>query len=100
MDTFKSVMMLILAVIAAESLGVIGAGSLVGIEVWQAGVLAGALGAMKVIEALARFYLADGSLTSEEINEAFAKVDEPAFVFGDNQSVLCNFSMDINHYAF
>jgi hypothetical protein len=47
----------------------------VGIEVWQAGVLAGALGAMKVIEALARFYLADGSLTSEEINEAFAKVD-------------------------
>ena len=75
MDTFKNVMMRIFAVIAAESLGVIGAGSLVGIEVWQAATLAGALGAARVLEALARFYLADGSLTSEEINAAFAKVD-------------------------
>lgn len=75
MDTFKNVMMRIIAVIAAESLGVIGAGSLVGIEVWQAAVLAGALGAATVIEALARFFLADGSLTAEEINAAFAKVD-------------------------
>ncbi len=33
MDTLKNVMMRILAVIAAEALGVIGAGSLVGIEV-------------------------------------------------------------------
>lgn len=78
MDTLKNVMMRILAVIAAESLGVIGAGSLVGIEVWQAAVLAGALGAARVVEALARFYLADGSLTPDEINAAFAKVDKKA----------------------
>lgn len=75
METFKNVMMRIVAVIAAESLGVIGAGSLVGIEVWQAAVLAGALGAATVVEALARFFLADGSLTADEINAAFAKVD-------------------------
>jgi hypothetical protein len=75
METFKNVMMRIIAVIAAESLGVIGAGSLVGIEVWQAAVLAGALGAATVVEALARFFLADGSLTADEINAAFAKVD-------------------------
>jgi len=75
MDTFKNVMMRIVAVIAAEALGVIGAGSLVGIEVWQAAVLAGALGAATVIEALARFFLADGKLDAEEINAAFAKVD-------------------------
>lgn len=78
METFKSVIMRILAVVAAEALGVIGAGSLVGIEVWQAGVLAGALGAARVIEALARFYLADGHLSAEEINEAFSKVDKKA----------------------
>ena len=78
MDTFKSVMMRIVAVIAAEALGVIGAGSLVGIQVWQAGILAGALGAARVLEALARFYLADGNLSAEEINEAFAKVDKKA----------------------
>jgi len=75
MDTFKNVMMRIVAVIAAESLGVIGAGSLVGIEVWQAAVLAGALGAATVVEALARFFLADGKLDADEINAAFAKVD-------------------------
>ena len=78
METFKSVMMRIFAVIAAESLGVIGAGSIVGIEVWQAGVLAGALGAANVLEALARYYLADGNLSADEINAAFAKVDKKA----------------------
>ena len=78
MDTFKNVMMRILAVIAAEALGVIGAGSLVGIEVWQAAVLAGALGAARVLEALARYFLADGNLSAEEINAAFAKVDKKA----------------------
>ena len=78
MDTFKNVMMRILAVIAAEALGVIGAGSLVGIEVWQAAVLAGALGAARVLEALARFFLADANLSAEEINAAFAKVDKKA----------------------
>ncbi len=70
--------MRIMAVIAAESLGVIGAGTLVGIEVWQAAVLAGALGVARVVEALARFYLADCKLTTVEINAAFAKVDKKA----------------------
>ena len=78
MNTLKSVMMRIFAVIAAEALGVIGAGSLVGIEVWQAATLAGALGAARVLEALARYYLQDGNLTAEEINAAFAKVDKRA----------------------
>ena len=78
MSTFKNVMMRIFAVIAAESLGVIGAGSLVGIEVWQAAILAGALGAARVLEALARFFLADGNLSADEINAAFAKVDKKA----------------------
>lgn len=78
MATFKNVMMRIFAVIAAEALGVIGAGSLVGIEVWQAATLAGALGAARVLEALARFFLNDGHLSADEINEAFAKVDKKA----------------------
>jgi hypothetical protein len=78
MKTFKNVIMRIVAVIAAEALGVIGAGSLVGIETWKAAVLAGALGAATVIEALARFFLADGQLDAEEINQAFAKVDKKA----------------------
>lgn len=78
METLKNVMMRIVAVIAAEALGVIGAGSLVGIQVWQAAVLAGALGCARVLEALARFFLADGHLSADEINAAFAKVDKKA----------------------
>ena len=49
MSTLKNVLMRIVAVIAAEALGVIGAGSLVGIETWKAAVLAGALGAATVV---------------------------------------------------
>ena len=78
METLKNVMMRIVAGIAAEALGVIGAGSLVGIQVWQAAVLAGALGCARVLEALARFFLADGHLSADEINAAFAKVDKKA----------------------
>ena len=68
----------IIAVFAASGLSVIGAGSLVGIEVWQAALLAGGLGVATVVESLARAYLDDGKLTKEEINQAFAKVDKKA----------------------
>ena len=71
-----NVIMRIVAVIAAEALGVIGAGSLVGIDTYKSFLLAGGLGAATVLEALARGFLNDGSLDSNEINEAFAKVDK------------------------
>ena len=68
--------MRIVAVIAAEALGVIGAGSIVGIETWKSCLLAGFLGAATVIEALARGFIDDGKLSATEINAAFAKVDK------------------------
>lgn len=70
--------MRIVAVFAASGLSVIGAGSLVGIEIWQAAVLAGGIGVATVIESLARAYLEDGKLSKDEVNEAFAKVDKRA----------------------
>ena len=73
-----NIIMRIVAVIAAEALGVIGAGSIVGIETWKSCLLAGALGAATVLEALARGFLDDGKLSAQEINEAFAKVDKKA----------------------
>ena len=76
--TLKNVMWRILAVFAASGLSVIGAGSLVGIEVWQAAVLAGGIGVATVVESLARAYLEDGKLSKDEVNEAFAKVDKRA----------------------
>lgn len=63
------------AVFAASGLSVVGAGSLVGIEVWKSIALAGGLGVATVVEALSRAYLADGKLTTSEINDAFRLVD-------------------------
>jgi hypothetical protein len=71
-----NVMLRIVAVFAASGLSVIGAGSLVGIEVWQAVLLAGGLGVATVVEGLARAFLNDGKLSLDEINEVFGKIDK------------------------
>lgn len=78
MNNISNILMRIVAVFAASGLSVIGAGSLVGIEVWQAAVLAGGIGVATVVESLARAYLEDGKLSRDEVNEAFAKVDKRA----------------------
>lgn len=71
-----NILLRIVAVFAASGLSVIGAGSLVGIEIIQAVMLAGFLGVATVMEALARAFLNDGKLDADEINAAFAKVDK------------------------
>ena len=63
------------AVFIAQALSVIGAGSLVGIDVIQSSLLAGLLGVANVLEILARKYLNDGQLTMEEVNQAFGILD-------------------------
>ena len=63
------------AVFIAQALSVIGAGSLVGIDVIQSSLLAGLLGVANVLEILARKYLNDGKLTYEEVNQAFGILD-------------------------
>jgi hypothetical protein len=74
--TIKNVFWRIIAVFAASGLTVLGAGAVVGVELWDAVLMAGILGVATVIEKLARSFLEDGKLTLEEINEAFAKVDK------------------------
>lgn len=71
----KSIAARMVAVIIATGLGTIGAGSLVGLEVWKTAGLAALMGVAVVSEELARAYLVDGDLTDDEINSAFAKVD-------------------------
>jgi hypothetical protein len=74
--TIKNVIWRILAVFAASGLTVLGAGAVVGVELWSAVFMAGILGVASVIERLARSFLDDGKLSFEEINAAFAKVDK------------------------
>ena len=76
LETIKNVIWRILAVFAASGLTVLGAGAVVGVELWSAVLMAGILGVASVVERLARSFLDDGKLSFEEINAAFAKVDK------------------------
>ena len=70
----KDITWRMLAVFIATALGVIGTGALIGVEVWQAALMAGIGGIATVLENLARAYLDDGKITNEEINGVFTKV--------------------------
>lgn len=71
----KQIFWRMIATFTANGLATIGAGTLVGIEIIDAVILAGTLGCVKVAEDLSRAYLDDGKLTLDEINEAFSKID-------------------------
>ena len=71
----KTIFWRMVATFAANGLAVVGAGSIIGIEILDAIILAGTLGVVKVAEDLARAFLDDGNLSIEEINEAFSKID-------------------------
>lgn len=74
--TLQNVVWRILAVFAASGLTVLGAGTIVGVDMLSAIMMAGILGVATVVERLARSFLDDGKLTIEEINSAFSKVDK------------------------
>jgi hypothetical protein len=71
MKLFGNVMLRIAATFVASALGVIGAGSIMGVELWVAAAMGGILAVFKVIELLALAFLEDGKLTLDEINAAF-----------------------------
>lgn len=71
---YRSIGKRIIAVFIAQALSVLGAGSLVGIDVYQSALLAGIMGIAHVIERLARKYIDDGKLTWDEVNEVFNSV--------------------------
>jgi hypothetical protein len=71
----KTILLRILAVFAANGLGVIGAGAIAGVPLWKACFMAGIAGVATVVEGLSRAYMDDGKLTLDEINDVFNKVD-------------------------
>jgi hypothetical protein len=72
MINVKQISARILAVFLATALSVLGAGSIVGVSIWQSALMAGIGGVATVVERLSRAYLDDGKLTEDEINAAFA----------------------------
>jgi len=71
----RQILSRILAVFMASSLGVIGAGTIAGVELSKAVLMAGIGGVATVIEGLSRAYLDDGKITQAEMNAVFSKVN-------------------------
>lgn len=66
-----NVFLRIVATFVASALGVIGAGSIMGVEIITAAAMGGILAVFKVIELLSLAFLEDGKLTRAEIDAAF-----------------------------
>lgn len=64
----------IVATFIASALAVIGAGSIIGIDVWLSAALGGLLAVAKVVEKLALAFLEDGKISRSEVNMIFSQV--------------------------
>jgi hypothetical protein len=76
MSQIKEIVFRMIAVCIATALGTIGAGSLLGVDVWKSAGLAAVLGCAVVLESLSRAYLGDGQITEKDIDKAFQKLNE------------------------
>ena len=64
----------VVATFIASALSVIGAGSIIGIDVWLSASLGGLLAVAKVVEKLALAFLEDGKIDQDEVNAIFSQV--------------------------
>jgi hypothetical protein len=71
----KDIITRMVAVVVASVMGTIGAGSIIGVELWKSASMAAILGVAIVLEGLARAYITDGKLSEDEINESFGKAN-------------------------
>jgi hypothetical protein len=71
----KEILFRMVAVVVASVMGTIGAGAIMGIELWKSASMAAILGVAIVLEGLARAYMTDGVLNEDEINDSFNKAN-------------------------
>lgn len=76
MEITKKIFKRTIALVILKVSGVLAAGSIGGVELWQSGLIAAFVGVMEVAESLARAYVVDGVLDEDEINIAFASSAE------------------------
>lgn len=67
----KSILKRMTALIILKVSGVLAAGSIAGMEIWQSALVAAFVGVMEVTEDLARGYVNDGTLSQDEVDAAF-----------------------------
>jgi len=78
MELVKVIFKRTIALVILKVSGVLAAGSIAGVELWQSSLVAAFVGVMEVAESLARAYVVDGVLDKDEINVAFASSAEAA----------------------
>jgi len=78
MEIVKMILKRTIALVILKVSGVLAAGSIAGVELWQSAAVAAFVGIMEVAESLARAYVVDGVLDQDEINVAFASSAEAA----------------------
>ena len=76
MEIVKKILKRTIALVILKVSGVLAAGSIAGVELWQSALVAAFVGVMEVAESLARAYVVDGVLDEDEINVAFASSAE------------------------
>lgn len=64
------------AYIVLKVSGTLGGGAVIGVEVWQAALLAAFIGFMEVAEEVSRAYVKDGDVSEEDMNDIFNDFDE------------------------
>ena len=80
MKIFKEITKRTFALIILKVSATLAGGSIAGVELWQAALLAAFVGVMDVAESLSRAYVVDGNLTLKEINRSFASSAEAELV--------------------
>lgn len=68
----KNTLLRIIATFGASSLGVIGAGAIVGVNPLSSMIIAGIAGVAHVVQAICVAFLEDGKITQKEIDDIFA----------------------------
>ncbi len=76
MEIVKKILKRTVALVILKVSGVLAAGSIAGVELWQSALVAAFVGVMEVAESLSRAYVVDGVLDEDEINVAFASSAE------------------------
>lgn len=68
----KTILIRLSSVFVATAIPNIGVGAAVGVEVWRASVMSGAIACLAVVQSLAKAYR-DGTLTQDEVDKAFGE---------------------------
>jgi hypothetical protein len=76
MEIIKKILKRTVALVILKVSGVLAAGSIAGVELWQSAAVAAFVGIMEVAESLSRAYVVDGVLDEDEIDTAFASSAE------------------------